>query len=198
MHRFDQTFTEIHDRHEDSEMATLEVEVSISGMISNSGNITSYLASSDVLGRGKEISNFVKNSLKGSICFQDFPRMMILLKVCILSDDGSVLSAALNASVLALLNSGIPMTSTPIATNVLFTASKILTDPCLEEEQKANANFTIAFENGTSPGECAGMRQVASVCEGCFDEHTFEQALIAAEISAHITHQFFLTAVPEI
>ena len=54
----------------------------------------------------KSSAKFIKDSLLSCLNLQDHPRLMIYIKVCVLRDDGGMLSVALNAAAIALLDSG--------------------------------------------------------------------------------------------
>jgi ribonuclease PH len=45
--------------------------------------------------------------LISSLNLQEYPRLIIYIKVCVLRDDGAMLSVALNAASIALLDSGV-------------------------------------------------------------------------------------------
>jgi hypothetical protein len=110
--------------------AVLEVEFRILGVDNSSGGSRDSLSKSSFLasksGGGvfnqshleKEGAQFVKQSLMSSICLGDFPRMVIVLQVCVVQDEGSRLSCAVNASTLAFLNAGIPMLQIPCSLSV--------------------------------------------------------------------------------
>ena len=73
--------------------------------------------------------------------------MIIVMKILIESDDGSVLSVSYNACVMALLDAGIPMKYVPNAMTIAISkrSSSLIIDPVTEEEKEARAvvQFTI-------------------------------------------------------
>ena len=54
----------------------------------------------------KSGAKFIRDSLISSLQLQEYPRKIIVIKVCILRDDGAMFAVALNAASLALMNSG--------------------------------------------------------------------------------------------
>lgn len=90
----------------------------------------------------REIERFIGEALLSSILVENFPRTVIEIVLQVIQADGSVLGTALNASVLALMDAGIPMNFLPIATTCLVVktndpennSEEIDLDPCADEE----------------------------------------------------------------
>ena len=51
-------------------------------------------------------AKFIRDSLISSLQLQEYPRKIIVIKVCVLRDDGAMFAVALNAASLALMNAG--------------------------------------------------------------------------------------------
>ena len=68
----------------------------------------------------------VKKILEPALLLDQFPRMMISMKVNILQDDGSLNAVVLNACTLALCKSGIPMAYIPVSGYVILSVFQIL------------------------------------------------------------------------
>lgn len=72
--------------------------------------------------------------------------MPVFLQVIV--DDGSVLSAALNAAAMALLNAGVEMTGIALSVTCCIAASgsgrRVMLDPCKAEEGEAAATAVVA------------------------------------------------------
>ena len=66
----------------------------------------------------------------------------------VIVDDGAVLSAALNAATMALLNAGVEMTGIALSVTCCITSSlagrSVLLDPCKSEEGEAAATAAVA------------------------------------------------------
>lgn len=97
-------------RHEKYDKCTLEVEyranynasTSKRNLIENDGIV------------------MVKKMIEPALLLEQFPRMMILLKVNILQDDGSLNSLVVNACTLALCQGCIPMSYMPVSYTICF------------------------------------------------------------------------------
>lgn len=90
-------------RHERHDRASLEVELLLLG--------------EPLAGREqaeKEGRIFLQTSLQQALQLSEFPRMLILIKVCVTRDDGCCLSVALNSCVLSLLDACLPMYFVPV------------------------------------------------------------------------------------
>ncbi|KAI9199386.1 ribosomal protein S5 domain 2-type protein [Polychytrium aggregatum] len=76
------------------------------------------------------------------------PRTLIRITCQILNDDGSILSAALNATMLALVDSGIPLKCMVASTTCAVTANgQVLLDPTRSEIETAKSVHIFAFES---------------------------------------------------
>lgn len=66
----------------------------------------------------------------------------------VIVDDGAILSAALNAATMALLNAGVEMTGLALSVTCCITSSingrSVLLDPCKAEEAEAAATAAVA------------------------------------------------------
>ena len=103
------------------------------------------------------LEQFVSNTLSSCICVENYPRSMIEIVFEVLTSDGSVLSSAIQAGVLALMDAGIQMKQIPVAITCLVDPSgqengddylmNILLDPTAEEEERENCG-TVVIVNG--------------------------------------------------
>jgi exosome complex component RRP46 len=72
----------------------------------------------------------ILEALDGAVLAGMHPRTMIQISIQTLADDGSLLSCALNAAVLALMDAGVPMSSTLSAvTCAVDAAGNTILDP---------------------------------------------------------------------
>jgi len=79
------------------------------------------------------------------------PRKVLHISVHILSSDGGVISACINASVLALLDAGVPLLSIPVSSCVALSNTFIIADPNDLEESEADSVLTLTYS--TKNGE---------------------------------------------
>jgi ribonuclease PH len=86
----------------------------------------------------RELERFIGDALQGCIDTKFYPRTIIEVVIQVMNADGSVLSSAINAAVLALMDAGVRMNQIPIGTTCLVNCSdsseNILFDPTAEEE----------------------------------------------------------------
>lgn len=162
-------------RHEVFDHATIDVEVELPSNIVNSGL--------DTMQQKRGCESFLKESLATCIDLKRFPRLLILLKVLVVSNDGSILSAALNACILSILDAGLPMTCVPNAVSLCSiinadNTSTLVLDPSAEEEQKSLATYTFTVKpqsDGVDSGEL-----LVSECSGSIDLPTLNESINVA------------------
>lgn len=86
----------------------------------------------------RELERFIGDALQGCIETKFYPRTIIEVVIQVMNADGSVLSSAINAAVLALVDAGVRMNRIPIGTTCLVkctdASANILFDPTAEEE----------------------------------------------------------------
>ena len=92
-------------RHEEYDKCTLEVEFR--------ANYNASTANRNLIENDGMV--MVKTILEPALLLEQFPRMMILIKINILQDDGALNAVVLNACTLALCKSGIPMSFMPVS-----------------------------------------------------------------------------------
>ncbi|ORZ01517.1 ribosomal protein S5 domain 2-type protein [Syncephalastrum racemosum] len=81
------------------------------------------------------------------------PRTLVQIVIQINKDDGSVLSAAMNAATLALLDAGIPLKYMAAGVTCMIenNSKEIVMDPTSEELENASSVHTFAFDNSGEP-----------------------------------------------
>lgn len=92
-------------RHEEFDKCTLEVEYR--------ANYNTSSSHKNILENDGMV--LVKKMLEPALLLEQFPRMMIMVKVNVLQDGGSLHSVVLNACTLAFCHSGIPMSYVPVS-----------------------------------------------------------------------------------
>ncbi|CAM9496886.1 unnamed protein product [Pylaiella littoralis] len=121
-------------RMERADGATVDVNFK-----SENGTITPSHAEREVL---------LRRSLEEVVLRSRYPRAVVSVVIQVIVDDGAVLSAALNAATMALLNAGVEMTGIAISVTCSITDAiggrSVLLDPCKSEEAEAAATAAIA------------------------------------------------------
>ena len=103
-----------------------------------------FLDGSDSMRKLRSTKLLLLSSLTSAIDVQKYPRMLIYINVEVIEDDGSFLSTAFNACIIALLDSGIQMKSTPIAASVALTSKQnFILDPTHPEETESIATILV-------------------------------------------------------
>ena len=123
-------------RHERFDSACLEVTFSVLGSGSGTARVE------------RSAAKFLRQALTGAVVLTDHPRMLIAVKVCVVRDDGAMLSVALNAAALALLDAGIGMRYVPNAVTICSSrssSSALVLDPTAAEEDGAAALYLFAL-----------------------------------------------------
>jgi len=135
-----------------------------------------------------DIEAFVRGTFSEAILRSLHPRTQIEITIQVLEDDGAILSTAINATTLALVNAGIPMRAMVVACSAAFVPQRgaaalsavspfssaakphdeeeslLVLNPTLEQRAAARACFTIAFDSS--------LRDIlATRCSGSFSEH---------------------------
>lgn len=103
------------------------------------------------------------------------PRKAVVVAVQVLADNGGMAAAAVNATVMALIDAGVPMHAVPTAACVSVHNGTLVVDPVSVEEAEADAVLTFTFdtlladENGfmsvSTEGDCGGDRIFAAAVQ---------------------------------
>jgi len=187
-------------RLEEFDKACLEVEYSIPCGNSLSGPLETVAVS------------FLKSSISSCIALTEFPRHVIVVRVTVVRDDGCILSVALNACALALVDAGLPMKAIPMSISCILSSKSatldaddavnktpewvIQLDPIAREEQEALASFQGTFVSwGRGCGESGladetGSRLLAAECTGTFTSEQLIAAVSVASTAAGVIKAF--------
>lgn len=84
----------------------------------------------------QELATSLKNTFEPAITLSLYPRSSIDISLLILNQDGSLLSASINAVTLALVHAGIALTSPVSAVSISVLHDTALLDPCSPEESE--------------------------------------------------------------
>ena len=151
-------------RHEHYDAASLEIDFSVSG---TARTVTSSIGGNNALARlERSAGKFLRQSLLGAVMLKEYPRMIIVIKVCVVRDDGAMLSVALNAAALALMDAGIAMNYLPNSVTIFMSglpndvvdssssssSSSLgcVVDPTSSEEKEAASTYLFTFNPSTT------------------------------------------------
>ena len=148
-------------RHENYAALTLEVDL----VTTNYGKVDAIFINSD---RGekvamaatrtnkkryeKYIENIMKEILLNCLCLTNHPGMLMLFKVVVIRDDGSLLACAVNSCYLALLNTGLPIKNAIYSINLgtyKSNESNVYLDLTALEEENMDYKSTFTFGEST-------------------------------------------------
>jgi len=101
--------------------------------------------SSKVDRRSKEIALLIKQTFESCILTQLFPRSQISIFIQVLQSDGGAISAAINATSLALINAGIPMKEFICASTAGFIDSTSIADLNYVERSSGSPELMVAI-----------------------------------------------------
>jgi exosome complex component MTR3 len=142
-----------------------------------------------ISGQEKELSSQLLASLSAAVPLQAYPKNLLFLKLTVLQDDGSVLSACITAASLALVDASIEVydivtsSSVAVVTNNISGPPLLLADPTYEEMAQADAVVTLSLlanwkevtlwnQSGRLSSEVAN--QAIGLCrDGCRTMHKF-------------------------
>lgn len=150
------------------------------------GNTNADAATASEATTTRNLRHLVNDILLSSL----FPRKSLMIAVHVLSDRGSVLATAYNATMLALLDAGVPMRSLPVATSVSLSNASLSVDPLRVEELEADATVTAVFDDAIIHDEQGFMS--VSTDGDCCNEILFSAAIhtcrqLAVKVRAFLT-----------
>ncbi|KAG0265063.1 Exosome component 5 [Linnemannia exigua] len=131
------------------------------------------------------------------------PRTGIQIVVQTMKDDGCILATAFNATILALLDAGIPLKSILGAVTCIVdnNSNEILLDPTTEELANAKSTHTFVFDNKSSitskeeQQESVDVATLYSDSTGLFSEEEYFECAQICYKAVQAVHGFIRTAV---
>jgi exosome complex component RRP41 len=90
--------------------------------------------------RSKEMEHCLRSAFEGVLLLHLYPHSTITLNIHIISQDGSLLAACINASTLALIDAGIPMTDYLVACTAASSASSAAADNASADDPLLDLN----------------------------------------------------------
>ncbi|KAG0374692.1 MAG: ribosomal protein S5 domain 2-type protein [Linnemannia gamsii] len=145
----------------------------------------------------------IRETLEPLILSGLHPRTGIQIVVQTMKDDGSILATAFNATILALLDAGIPLKSILGAVTCIVdnNSNEILLDPTTEELANAKSTHTFVFDNKSSitskeeQQESVDAATLYSDSTGLFSEEEYFECAQICYKAAQAVHGFIRTAV---
>ncbi|KAI1293283.1 Exosome component 5 [Mortierella claussenii] len=153
----------------------------------------------------------IRETLEPLILSSLHPRTLLQIVVQIMKDDGCILSTAFNATILALLDAGIPLKSILGSVTCIIDAqsNEILLDPTTEELAQARSTHVFVFDNKASiplsskqdkgdidmEGHDATAAVLFSDSTGLFTEDEYFECANVCFKAGQAVHGFIRTAV---
>jgi len=100
---------------------------------------TTGLISLEIQATGGKVSEkdviAIKEALEGIVVLDKFPKCLLEVFLTVLEDEGSCIAACITAAGLALIDGGIPVYDTPVASSLLYDGNQFFLDPSKTEQQ---------------------------------------------------------------
>ncbi|XP_011159705.1 exosome complex component RRP46 [Solenopsis invicta] len=95
------------------------------------------------------IETYIKETCESAILVSFHPNTMVCINLQEMQDSGGLLACAINASCLALINSGLSLKFTIAAVSCMIEkeTGQVIIDPDSSQLQNAKAEFTYAFDS---------------------------------------------------
>ncbi|KAF9560086.1 Exosome component 5, partial [Mortierella alpina] len=152
----------------------------------------------------------IQETLEPLILSSLHPRTLVQIVVQTMKDDGCILSTAFNATILALLDAGIPLQSILGSVTCMIDSEtdEILLDPTTEELARSRSTHVFVFDNKTSIAGSGNKDQAKdqdqdslegavlySDSTGIFTEQEYFECARVGFKAAQAVHGFIRTAV---
>ncbi|XP_061683381.1 exosome complex component RRP46 isoform X2 [Syngnathoides biaculeatus] len=117
----------------------------------------------------------VRESCEASLLLSFHPRSSLTLVLQELHNDGSLLSCYLNASCMAMMDAGLPMSCLFCGvTCAIHTDGRIITDPTAAQEAESRALLTFAIDSKE-------RRVMMTSTKGSFSVHEMQQCIAVSQ-----------------
>ncbi|XP_068731296.1 exosome complex component RRP46-like isoform X1 [Montipora capricornis] len=137
----------------------------------------------------KLIERVIRNSCEPVVLTTRHPRSSLTIVVQVVQNCGSLLSCAINAACMAMVDAGFPMKCLVCAVTCSMTESgDIHLDPTLEQEKCASAVMTFAFDS-------VNKNVMTSSTTGSFTFQQYDKCLEACRATAIKLFDFFRMSV---
>lgn len=133
--------------------------------------------------------NLIKNTVESATCVLLYPRTAITVAIQEIQDSGCLLAACVNASVVAMMDSGLAMKNTVAAVSCsIMQNNEVIINPTKNEETKATANLTFVFESQEN-------KLSAFASDGFYSQEILLNCRQACSTAAAEIFQFYRTSV---
>lgn len=142
----------------------------------------------------REIERFIGDALGSCILVEEYPRTAIEIVIQVIKEDGSVISTALNAAVLALMDAGVQMKYLSIATTCLVENRRELNlrlDPCEEEEYNDDCALIVLVTTNVGSGV------ITSLTLGDFKQESYLVCIESALRASKAVLEFMRMAIKQ-
>ncbi len=160
----------------------------------------------------REIERFIADALVACVAVKNYPRTVIEVVVQVISVDGSLVSTALNAATLALMDAGVEMNSLPVGTTCLvktnggcnfedglesndgdnnYTGNMIKFDPSADDEANKDHSVIVLATDSVRDGV------IASITLGTFQLDLFLSCVEGASRASKAVLAFMRIAVEQ-
>ena len=155
-----------------------------------SNNLTGYGATE------RDLERFIGDALVACVAVEKYPRTVIEVVIQVIKTDGSLLSTALNAATLALIDAGVEMNSLPIGTTCLVKvnaddADDLKLDPCADDESNQDYSVIILATDNVREGV------IATSTLGSFQLSSFLSCVEAASRASKAVLAFIRIAIEQ-
>ncbi|KAJ3185443.1 Exosome component 5 [Geranomyces variabilis] len=138
----------------------------------------------------------IRETLEASILTALHPRSAIRITLQVLTDDGGILSTALNAATLALVDAGIALRSLPAGVTCMIDQEGVLLlDPTILELEAARSTHMFVFDNisdgalsNISTGSFS-MDEYTSCYDTCFSAVAAVQQLFRSSVEGKVRRE---------
>ena len=146
----------------------------------------------------RELERFVCDALVSCVAVEKYPRTVIEVVLQVIEADGSLVSTALNAATLALMDAGVEMNSLPIGTTCLIrtttdgdSGDDIKFDPCADDETSQDYSIIVLATDSVREGV------IASMTLGSFQLHSFLSSIEGASRASKAVLAFMRIAIEQ-
>ena len=144
----------------------------------------------------RELERFIGDALIACVAVEKYPRTVIEVVIQIIKSDGSLMSTALNAATLALMDAGIEMNSLPIGTTCLVKTNAdgvndMKFDPCADDESSKDYSVIVIATDSVREGV------IASMTLGDFQLNSYLSCIEAASRASKAVQAFMRIAIEQ-
>jgi len=137
----------------------------------------------------KLMERVIRNSCDPIVLTSRHPRSSLTVVIQLVQDCGSLLSCAINAACMAMVDAGFPMKCLVCSVSCALSENgDIQLDPTLEQEKSASAVMTFAFDS-------VNKNVMTSSTTGSFTVQEYEKCLEACRSAATKLFDFFRLSV---